>query len=174
MDEEDYSGYKDIIMSEEEMAYFYEHPYENIYGLEINEYLIIRNSESEIVSQLCWTGDGYRHITYTNLDSNFFGRIKAINGDPYQILAIDSLVNNKITMLKGKSGSGKSFLALGYLFHELEKGHINEIIIFVIRLPQEMPLSWVSILEIKKPSCQIRRLVICCPANLEASLRQKN
>ena len=51
VDEEDYSGYKDIIMSEEEMAYFYEHPYENIYGLEINEYLIIRSLESEIVSQ---------------------------------------------------------------------------------------------------------------------------
>ena len=129
-DKEDYSGYKDIIMSEEEMAYFYEHPYENVYGLEINEYLIIRNLENEIVSQLCWTGDGYRHITYTNLDSNFFGRIKAMNGDPYQVLAIDSLVNNKITMLKGKSGSGKSFLALGYLFHELEKGHINKVIVF--------------------------------------------
>ena len=36
--------------------------------------------------------------------------------DIYQALAADSLVNNQITMLCGKPGSGKTYLAFGYLF----------------------------------------------------------
>ena len=48
----------------------------------------------------------------------------------YQAIAADSLLNNKITLIKGKPGSGKSILSLGYLFHCLEKNKIDHIIIF--------------------------------------------
>jgi phosphate starvation-inducible protein PhoH len=34
---------------------------------------------------------------------------------------IDSLLNNKITMIKGPAGSGKTFLSLGYLIYKLER-----------------------------------------------------
>ena len=37
---------------------------------------------------------------------------------------------NKITMLKGPAGSGKSYLALGYLMSQLEHGKIDKIIVF--------------------------------------------
>ncbi len=33
-------------------------------------------------------------------------------------------------MLKGPAGSGKTYLSLGFLFQELDKGHIDKIIIF--------------------------------------------
>ena len=42
----------------------------------------------------------------------------------------DSLMNNKITMIKGPAGAGKSHLAVGYLFYLLERGKIDKIIIF--------------------------------------------
>ena len=42
----------------------------------------------------------------------------------------DSLSHNQITMLKGPAGSGKTLLSLGYLFHQLERGKIDKIIIF--------------------------------------------
>ena len=35
---------------------------------------------------------------------------------------------NKITMLKGAAGTGKSYLALGYLFYLLEKDKIDKIV----------------------------------------------
>jgi predicted ribonuclease YlaK len=50
--------------------------------------------------------------------------------DPYQALVVDSFNNNKITMVKGPAGSGKTILSLGYLFNQLEKGKIDRIIIF--------------------------------------------
>jgi predicted ribonuclease YlaK len=45
-------------------------------------------------------------------------------------MASDSLMNNKITMIKGPAGAGKSLLSVGYLFYLLEKGKIDKIIIF--------------------------------------------
>ena len=42
----------------------------------------------------------------------------------------DSLVKNKITMIKGPAGSGKTMLSLGYLFHLLDRNKINKIVIF--------------------------------------------
>ena len=127
---DDYTGYLDRIFTDEELAYFYEHPYENIYNLEVNEYLNLYNNEKDLIDQVCWTGDGYRHVGSYVFSSMAFGDIKPIKNDPYQYLAMDSLKNNQITMIKGLPGSGKSILALSYLFSQLDKGRINKIIIF--------------------------------------------
>ena len=127
---DDYTGYLEKIMDNDELAYFYEHPFENIYNLEVNEYLNLYDNEKNLIDQVCWTGDGYRHIGSYVFSSMAFGDIKPIKNDPYQYLAMDSLKNNQITMIKGLPGSGKSILALSYLFSQLDKGRINKIIIF--------------------------------------------
>lgn len=127
---DEYSGYLDRVFTDDELAYFYEHPYENVYNLEINEYLNLYDNEKGLIDQVCWTGDGYRHVGSCVFSSMAFGDIKPIKNDPYQYLVMDSLKNNQITMIKGKAGSGKSILALSYLFSQLERGRINKIIIF--------------------------------------------
>lgn len=127
---DDYTGYLEKIMDNDELAYFYEHPFENVYNLEVNEYLNLYDNEKNLIDQVCWTGDGYRHIGSYVFSSMAFGDIKPIKNDPYQYLAMDSLKNNQITMIKGLPGSGKSILALSYLFSQLDKGRINKIIIF--------------------------------------------
>ena len=53
-----------------------------------------------------------------------------MKGDIYQQLAADSLLNNKITVIKGPAGSGKTLLSLGYLLDRLEHGKLDKIIIF--------------------------------------------
>ena len=67
---------------------------------------------------------------YQNQQSKWFGEVKPIKNDIYQAFAADSLMNNQLTMLKGPAGSGKTYLALGYLFQKLDKGAISKIIIF--------------------------------------------
>lgn len=128
--EDNYKGYLDITLSDEEMSYFYSNPTENPYDLYINQYLIIRNKDHEIVDKLVWTGNGYRQLKYISFTSNWFGEVKPIRNDIYQAFAADSLVNNKLTMLKGRPGSGKTYLALGFLFQKLDKGQIDKIVIF--------------------------------------------
>lgn len=127
---DDYCGYKILTLDEEEMADFYENLNKNHFDLKINEYLILRDWNHNTVDELCWTGKTHRHITYSNLNSKLFGKIKPFKDDVYQAIALDSLMNNKITMLKGPAGSGKTYLSLGYLVHQLEKGYIDKIIIF--------------------------------------------
>ena len=129
-EEDDYCGYISVNMSNDELADFYSHPNENTLNLQINQYVIIHNDAGEIVDKLCWTGEGYRNLSYQNLNSKWFGEVKPLKGDVYQALAVDSLFNNKLTMLRGRAGSGKSYLALSFLLNRLEKGKIDKIIVF--------------------------------------------
>ena len=128
--EEDYDGYRRIQMTEDEMAEFYSKPTENIYNLNINEYLIISDTNDDIIDTVCWTGEEYRRLDYGVFDSSYFGKIKPMKGDIYQALFADSLVRNKLTMVKGPAGTGKSFLSLAFLFHQLEHNRIDKIVIF--------------------------------------------
>ena len=126
----DYDGYLEVIMDDEEMADFYSHPEENKYGLYVNQYILVCHLDGEVVDRLCWTGNGYRHLTYNNFKSNHFGNVKPMKDDVYQALAADSFENNRITLVKGPAGTGKTYLSLGYLMHKLERGKIDKIIIF--------------------------------------------
>lgn len=127
---DNYTGYLDLFFNEDDLTYLYENLNNNIYDLLVNQYLIVRSEDGKIVDRLCWTGEILRPVKFYTLSSHYLGEIKPKSGDIYQILAIDSLMNNQITLLKGPAGTGKSILSLSCLFHLLEKHKIDKIIIF--------------------------------------------
>lgn len=132
-DEDEYLGYKEIQLNELEMADFYGLYFsqdKNIYNLLENEYLLIKDGNGVIVDKYKWTNGHYEDIPFIVVKSDQLGKIAPINKDPYQLCALDSLVHNQITMLKGPAGSGKSLLSMGYMFSLLEEGRIEKIIIF--------------------------------------------
>lgn len=128
-DEDYYNGFKEIIMTENEMAEFYSLPTDNVLNLLINQYLIIKNEDGEIVDKLVWTGEGYRPLKYEKFKSKWF-EVKPMKGDVYQQLVADSFLNNKITLVKGPAGAGKSLLSLGFLLQQLDRNAIDKIIVF--------------------------------------------
>lgn len=132
LEKDTYTGYKEIKMSENELANFYEdmHIGINKYNLITNEYIIIKDIYDNIVDQYCWDGSNYRKVKYSAFKSKWFGEVKPFRGDIYQLLAVDSLVNNQINLINGPAGSGKTYLSLSYLFSLLDKGNIDKIIIF--------------------------------------------
>ena len=131
IDENDYTGYVEIYPGEEELAQFYSDNSKNHYNLKVGQYLIIRDLRTnDIIDIKVWTGTNYRFLKYNNFNSDWFGKIKPYENDPYQKLLCDSLVNNKITMVKGPAGSGKTILSLGFLMSEIEHGNLDKIIIF--------------------------------------------
>ena len=81
---DDYTGYKEITMSDDYMSDFYTNPCENKCNLQIGEYILVKNVEGEIVDRLCWNGEYYRHLDYKSFNSRWFGEVKPIKGDPYQ------------------------------------------------------------------------------------------
>jgi predicted ribonuclease YlaK len=114
------------------MADLYENLSENKFNLKTNEYLIVRNGDKQVVDLLRWSGFRHENISYKYQDFNskHFGTVKPYNGDIYQKLAFDSLSRNKITMLGGPAGSGKSWISFSYLMSQLEKRKIDKIIVF--------------------------------------------
>ena len=127
-EDDEYCGYIDKALNDQAMEEFYSYPTNNYFNAHINQYIIVRNQQREIVDRKVWTGDGYRNITFESFDSKHFGKIKPL--DVQQQFAADSFTHNKLTLIKGKPGSGKTILALGYLFGQLEKHQIDHIIIF--------------------------------------------
>ena len=127
---DEYKGFVEKSLSEEEMAYFYEHLQENVFGLLINQYLILKDRKDEIVDKFRWDGHEYQNVKFPTIKSNYFGSVKPYNGDIYQQMVLNSLSNNQVTMIKGAAGTGKSYLALGYLMWLLEKRKIEKIIVF--------------------------------------------
>ena len=131
--QDNYTGYKKIINpSDSELNDFYSSFYNkenNYYNLLTNEYLIIEKNGNIIdIEKYLGKDKGYKNLQKNNLNSSIFGKI--VPKDEYQKIAIDSLSSNKLTLIKGPAGSGKSTLSLGFLFDRLEKGKIDKIIIF--------------------------------------------
>lgn len=132
---DDYKGYKEVVMDEDDLILFYTtslQANQNYYNLLTNEYLVIKDENGNIVDYYKWTGEKYEDTKKKifNFSSAFLGDIKPYKGDVYQKLAMDTLMNSKITVLRGPAGSGKSHLALGFLFSLLERDQISKIIIF--------------------------------------------
>jgi predicted ribonuclease YlaK len=131
---DDYQGFKKVVLSEQKMLDFYGDAFsgnKNIYNLLENEYLIIEDKETgKIIDKYKWVNHSYESIPYIKVQSKMLGKVAPLNGDIYQMCALDSLKNNQITMLKGPAGSGKSLLAFGHMFSLLESGEISKIIIF--------------------------------------------
>lgn len=128
---DDYTGYKEVtVLDDAEHAALYENPTANIYDLLPNQYIILYDKDSNVTDMFRWTGETHVKVDYKSFKSMMFDTVKAKNGDVYQKLAFDSLANNKITMLHGPAGTGKSYIAMAYMFKLLESHKIDKIIVF--------------------------------------------
>ena len=124
---DEYKGFIEKSLSEKDMAYFYENNSENIFGLLINQYVILKDGKDEIVDAYRWNGTQHEPLFKRNIQSLYFDKLKS--KDIYQSCAIDSLMNCTITAITGKAGSGKSLLALMSAMYLIEKGKYDRIVV---------------------------------------------
>jgi len=123
-----YKGYKEVILDEVKMAYFYEHLNDNIYDLLINEYLVLKNENNEVVDCYRWIGTEHLPLYKKQVKSISFGD-KLKPKDIYQSMVIDSIIHNTITAISGKAGSGKSLLSLMVSMSLIESGKYDRLIV---------------------------------------------
>lgn len=122
-----YKGYKEIVLSECDRQYFYEHLDINIYDCKINEYLILSNEDNEHIDTLKWDGSVHYSLGKLAFKSRMLGTLKPF--DEIQHCAFDSIRNNEITLLYGRAGSGKTTIPLAYIMQEIEGSKIDRLFI---------------------------------------------
>lgn len=127
---DEYTGYKELIISQEELISFYEKIDSNKFNLLPGQYLILKDEENNLLDLRVWNGETHRYLSSKPIESKWFGKISPYKNDIYQKCAIDSLVNNQLTVFRGGAGVGKSLLGLTYLFSLLEQGKIDKIYMF--------------------------------------------
>ena len=90
----------------------------------MNEYLIIKKSDGEIVDYRRWNGEDYSAISYKQIKSHFMGRIKPRN--PQQVIAFDMLQNKDetIKVISGRFGSGKDCIMIANALKLIDEGKI--------------------------------------------------
>ncbi len=127
----EYTGFKILELDETGLADFYTHYVDNknSYNLLENQYIIIK-CNGELIDKYKWKNEHYEAVQFQKAESKMFGKIAPKHGDVFQQCALDSLNNNQITMLRGRAGTGKTYLAFGYMFSLLERGKIDKIVIF--------------------------------------------
>lgn len=127
--DEVYTGYKEVHLSQSEMAALYQNPNCNYFELYNNQYLIVKDDSGYTVDKLRWNGE-----KYVGLKLPPSKVLKPLND--LQACALD-LVHNKdipIKIVAGNFGSGKTLISVRTaLHHLLDKGTYSKI--FLIRNP---------------------------------------
>jgi len=131
-----YKGYREIILSDEEQAEFYKN-YENNWNLLVNEYLLIRDKNGNLIDKRKWTEKGFKTISTKHFKSIYFPDFKP--RDEYQMFAMDSLINDDLTLLFGKAGTAKTMLSLSWIMQNIHTGKIGTC--FIIFNPEKLKNS---------------------------------
>ena len=132
-DMEKYTGWKIVEMDDYELANWYSDDEKfNKWGLLLGQYLLIKNN-GQFVDTWKWSKDGFSVVSNKKISSVAMGNFKP--KDIYQKCLVDSILSNKITLVKGKPGSGKSLTTLQCALNQIESGRFNKLICFVNPLP---------------------------------------
>ena len=129
-DSDSYCGYIEVTMTDEELSQFYLDKTQNPYDVLEHQYLIIKNTDGQVVDRQVWTGTEFEGLKFQAFRSTYLGDVRPKKDDTYQMLAADSFLRNKITLIKGPAGTGKTFMSLAFLLNQLEYHRIDKIIIF--------------------------------------------
>lgn len=124
----EYKGYKQVCLSDDKMAYMYEHIDENIFDCAINEYVVINNIKGQTQDKRRWNGEKYIPLNYRHVPREIMDKVSPVN--PIQELAFDLLQDKdiKIKVLTGGFGVGKDYLMTSHALHLLALGKFQKIV----------------------------------------------
>jgi len=123
-----YKGFRVVQPTDEELSQVYSKDNcENIFGCLVNEYVIINDSDGNFCDVVKWTGEKYATLNTKPFKSRAFSNVKPL--DEIQRCAFDSIVTNDITVLYGRSGSGKTTIPLSYIMSNVENQKYKKCVI---------------------------------------------
>lgn len=135
IEEDDYKGFIEKVVSREQFAHIYFNLEENPFDLLINQYLCLIDEETnQTLDVLRWTGKYL--ISIANKEGTLKKKLQTTQlgqfetKDKYQVMAVESIERNQLTMIRGKAGSGKSLIALTSAWKLVEEREFKLVIFF--------------------------------------------
>lgn len=128
MTDKNYTGYKELVLTEDQACQMYNEGRVDDYEFLENEYLIAKNDEGETFDKMVYRNGRLSHVPYAKLSNQYLGDIKPRNDQ--QALVIDTLLHpdSKIKLVKGVYGSGKDYLMLAAALQLIEKGKFDKLV----------------------------------------------
>lgn len=125
---EEYLGFKELVMSLEELSDLFDAETHNTYDCVRNQYLIAKTESGEVAELLRCTGEEMVKVPFKAINSRFLGKVKPRN--VHQQLALDLLYNQDITVkvVTGKFGTGKDYLMCAAAVDLLEHNKYEKIV----------------------------------------------
>lgn len=123
-----YKGYIEVLQSDGRYENLYNNINLNSFDCLMNQYLLVKNEQNDIVDRLRWSGDKYERLSYKQINNSYTGKIKPVN--PQQELAFDMLQdkNTTIKVLTGRFGSGKTFLMIATALQLIADGKFDKLV----------------------------------------------
>lgn len=123
-----YTGYKEVTMTSDEMAAFYSGTWRPDVEFKVNEYLAIFDTDGNVVDRFVWNGNEFKKFLYPTVENDFIGTIKPRN--VHQEMAINMLKDPTIPvkLITGTYGSGKTLLLTAVAHDLVERGKFDKIV----------------------------------------------
>jgi predicted ribonuclease YlaK len=123
----DHKGFQVFELAEHNLYGMLAQPLKNHLNLMVNEYAIINDilNPKELLDILKWDGKELMSLRDENgmLGAEFSTMLfdKFAPLDEFQIMAVDSIRTNQLTAIRGRAGSGKSYVTLNTAWELVEK-----------------------------------------------------
>ena len=124
-----YTGYKEVLVGDEFLSKFYSGEIKpEDFCLRKNEYLILINTEGEVIDYYCNTNGILRRVAYPTVGNDFTGIMKPRN--PQQYCALDLLKNDEVPvkLLTGRFGTGKTMACVIAGLQAIEEKKFEKIV----------------------------------------------
>lgn len=124
----EYTGFKEIVLTDENANDIYAKPCRNVFGCLVNEYLIVRDPDGEVVHLMRCDGETMSPINHQPIRSSYVGEVRPRN--EHQKLAVDMLFHpaSSVKVLAGCYGAGKDYLMCAAAMELLEKEKFEKIV----------------------------------------------
>lgn len=125
---DEYTGFKEITLSDEDLAAFYQNDCADQFDCLQNQYLLIRDMGGNDVGIYRKNGAKMLKVPFKQIRGKFLGTIKPRNAQ--QQMAIDLLyhADTTVKILTGKFGTGKDLLMCAAAIDMLERGKYDKIV----------------------------------------------
>ena len=125
---EQYVGYKELVLTDEQMGQLYNEGKIDGYEFLENEYLIIKDETEKVVDKLVYRNGEFAPVKYTYFKNAYTGQLKPRN--VHQEIAFEMLKNPDITvkLITGTWGTGKTLALVVAALDAVQRGDFDKIV----------------------------------------------